>query len=181
MWLSSVGVVSGCRRRPGKRRRAGRAAGGAPPFWYDESALDAEIAALEDDPDAMRVTVNVSVVVRVTRAKVLERFAEDVFAARGEALSSDDFAPLAYQAVCEEGLDDVTGGPAGQLRFLIDPGAIVAGIPGVAVEDARIVIERTPVEVVHRLRKEHGFLEEHDESPREPAGAEPPDRPDPPF
>lgn len=152
--------------------------------------MDAEIVALEDDPDAMRVTVNVSVVVRVTRARVLDRFAREVFAARGDALLPDDFAPLAYRAACEDGLDDATGGPAGQLRFLIDPGAIVAGIPGVGVEDAHIVIEATPTEVVRRLREEHGFLEEWDEepddepgdeSPWEPSGAEPLDRPDPPF
>ena len=171
-------VMSGRRRRPGKRSRAGRSAGGAPPPWYDESALDAEIAVLEDDPAAMRVTVTVSVVVRVTREKVLDRFAREVFAARRDALSPDDFAPLAYQAACQDGLDDVSGGPAGQLRFLIDPGAVIAGIPGVGVEDCSIVIEKTPTEVVRRLREEHGFLEEPDESPREPAGAEPSDRPD---
>jgi hypothetical protein len=175
-------VVSGRGRRPGKRSRAGRSAGGAPPFWRDESALDAEIVALEDDPDAMRLTVGVSVVVRVTREKVLDRFAREVFAARRDALSPDDFAPLAYRAVCEEGLDDVAGGPAGQLRFLIDAGAIVAGIPGVGVEDIRIEIETTPAEVVRQLREDHGFLEELGyEPPRRPASAEPPDLPDLPF
>jgi hypothetical protein len=174
--------VSGRRRGQGKRRRAGRSTGGPPPFWYDESALDAETAALEDDPDAMRVTVTMSVVVRVTREKVLDRFAREVWAARREALSPEDFAPLAYQAACEDGLDDITDGPAGQLRFLIDPGAIVAGIPGVGVEDARIVIEKTPTEVVRRLREEHGFLDEpDDESPWEPASTESSDGADPPF
>lgn len=168
--------MSGRRRRSGRRGRAGRSADTAPLFWRDESALDAEIVALEDDQDALRLTVSVSVVVRVTRAEVLDRFAREVLVARRDALSPDDFAPLAYQAVCDEGSDDVTGGPAGQLRFLIDPGAIVAGIPGVGVEDARIVIEKTPTEVVRRLREQHGFLEEpDDEPPWEPAGVELPD------
>jgi hypothetical protein len=108
-WLTNVAFVSGRRRGPGRRRRAGRSTG-APPFGYDESALDAEIAALEDDPDAMRVTVNVSVVVRATRERVLDRFAREVWAARRESLSPDDFAPLAYQAACEDGFDDITGG-----------------------------------------------------------------------
>jgi alkanesulfonate monooxygenase SsuD/methylene tetrahydromethanopterin reductase-like flavin-dependent oxidoreductase (luciferase family) len=180
--LCSVRVVSGRRRRPGKRRRAGRSAGGVSPFWRDESGLDAEIVALEDDPDAMRVTVDVSVVVRVTRAQVLDRFAREAFVARRETLSPDDFAPLAYQAACEEGLDDIAGGPAGQLRFLIDPGAIVAGIPGVGVEDVRIVIEKTPAEVVRQLREDHGFLEDpDDEPPCRPVGAESPDHQDLPF
>jgi hypothetical protein len=177
-----VRVVSGRRRRPGKRGRAGRSADDAPPFWRGESALDAEIVALEDDPDAMRLTVSVSVVVRVTREKVLDRFAREVFAARRDALVPEDFAPLAYQAVCDEGLDDVAGGPTGQLRFLIDPGAIVAGIPGVGVEDTRIEIEKTPAEVVRQLREDHGFLEEpDDEPPRRPASPEPPDLQDLPF
>ena len=175
-------VVSGRRRRPGKRSRAGRSAGGAPAFWHDESALDAEIVALEDDPDALRLTVSVSVVVRVTREKVLDRFVREVLAARRDALSSDDFAPLAYLAACDEGLDDVTGGPAGQLQFLINPGAIVAGIPGVGVEDTRIAIEKTPTEVVRQLRQDHGFFDEPDDEPRwEPAGAESPDSQDLPF
>lgn len=130
----------------------------------------------------MRLTVSVSVVVRVTREKVLDRFAREVSAARRDALSPDDFAPLAYLAVCDEGLDDVTGGPTGQLRFLIDAGAIVAGIPGVGVEDARIEIEKTPPEVVRRLREDHGFLEEPEDEPsRKPASAEPPDLQDLPF
>jgi hypothetical protein len=128
------------------------------------------------------LTVSVRVVVRVTRDKVLGRFAREAFAARRDALVPSDFAPLAYQAACDEGLDDVTGGPAGQLGFLIDPGAIVAGIPGVGVEDARMVIEKTPAEVVHQLREDHGFLEEPDnEPPHPPAGAEPPDPHDLPF
>jgi len=128
------------------------------------------------------VTLNVSVAVRVTREKVLDRFAREAFAARREALSPSDFAPLAYQAACEEGLDDVNRGPAGQLEFLIDPGAIVAGIPGVGVEGARMVIERTPAEVVRRLRVDHRLLEEPGgEPPQEPAGAESSDRRDLPF
>lgn len=120
--------------------------------------------------------------VRVTREKVLDRFAREVFAARRDALSPDDFAPLAYLAACEVGLDDITGGPAGQLRFLIDPAAVVAGIPGVGVENARIVIEETPAEVVRQLREDHGFLEQpDDEPPWGPAGAEPADAEDLPF
>jgi hypothetical protein len=118
----------------------------------------------------------------VTREKVLDRFAQDVFAARRDALMLSDFAPLAYQAACDEGLDDVNGGSAGQLGFLIDPGAIVAGIPGVGVEDARMVIEMTPAEVVRQLREDHGFLEEpDDEPPQAPPGAEPSDPQDLPF
>jgi alkanesulfonate monooxygenase SsuD/methylene tetrahydromethanopterin reductase-like flavin-dependent oxidoreductase (luciferase family) len=137
---------------------------------------------LEDDPDAVRLTVNVSVVVRVTREKVLDRFAQDVFAARRDALAASDFAPLAYQAACDEGLDDVNGGPAGQLGFLIDPGAIIEGIPGVGVEDARMVIEKTPAEVVRQLREDHGFLEEpDDERQQAPVGGEPTDPQDLPF
>jgi hypothetical protein len=137
---------------------------------------------LEDDPDAVRLTVNVSVVVRVTREKVLDRFAQEVFAARRDALAPSDFAPLAYQAACDEGLDDVNGGPATQLGFLIDPGVIVEGIPGVGVEDARMVIEKTSAEVVRQLREGHGFVEEpDDEPPRAPAGGEPPDPKDLPF
>jgi alkanesulfonate monooxygenase SsuD/methylene tetrahydromethanopterin reductase-like flavin-dependent oxidoreductase (luciferase family) len=137
---------------------------------------------LEDDPDAVRLTVNVSVVVRVTREKVLDRFAQDVFAAGVDALVASDFAPLAYQAACDEGLDDVNGGPAGQLGFLIDPGAIIAGIPGVGVEDARMAIEKTPAEVVRQLREDHGFLEEPDDEPQQaPVGGEPTDPQDLPF
>jgi hypothetical protein len=50
------------------------------------------------------------------------------------------------------------------------------------VEAGRIVIEKTPTEVVRRLREDHGFLDElDDESTWEPASTEPPDRPDPPF
>jgi hypothetical protein len=144
--------------------------------------VDAEIVALEDDPDALRLTVTVQVVVRVTREKVLDRFAREVFAARQDALVPEDFAPLAYQAACDEGLDHVTGGPAGQLGFLIDPGAIVAGIPGVGVEDARMMIERTPPDVVRQLRADHGFLEEFDDAeptwgPAGDAASGPPDLP----
>jgi hypothetical protein len=51
------------------------------------------------------------------------------------------------------------------LAFLVDPGAIVAGIPGVAVEDARMMIEPTPCEVVRRLRADHGFLARPDNAP----------------
>jgi alkanesulfonate monooxygenase SsuD/methylene tetrahydromethanopterin reductase-like flavin-dependent oxidoreductase (luciferase family) len=104
-------------------------------LWRDESALDAEIVALEDDPEAIRVTVSVSVVVRVTREKVLDRFAREVFDARRAALSADDFTPLAYEAVWDEGLDDVTGGPTGQLRFLVDPAANQAHSQDSAVDD----------------------------------------------
>jgi hypothetical protein len=181
--LGSVQVVSGRRRRrSGQRGNAGRAAGGAPSFLSYPSAVDAEIVSLEDDSDAARLTVTVSAVVRVTREQVLDRFAREVFAARRDALSPEDFAPLAYQAACDAGLEDITGGPAGQLRFLIDPGAIVAGIPGVGVEDTRMMIEKTLAEVVRRLREDHGFLEEPDgEPPRQPAGAEPTDPPDLPF
>jgi hypothetical protein len=85
-----------------------------PPGWRDPSALDAEIVALEDDPQALRLTVTGSVVVGVTREKVLGRFAQETFAARRDALAPSDFAPLAYQAACDEGLEDVTGGPADQ-------------------------------------------------------------------
>jgi alkanesulfonate monooxygenase SsuD/methylene tetrahydromethanopterin reductase-like flavin-dependent oxidoreductase (luciferase family) len=174
--------VSKRRRRSGRRGRAGRSIGVEPPFWHDPSALDAEIVAFEDDPDAVRLTVNVSVVVRVTREKVLDRFAQDVFAARRDALAGADFAPLAYLAACDEGLDDVHGGPAGQLRFLIDPDAIIAGIPGVGVEGARMVIEKTPAEVVRQLREGHAFFNEtDDELPRASARAEPWDPQDPPF
>ena len=64
----------------------------------------------------------------------------------------------------------------------MDPGAIVAGIPGVGVEDTRIVIEKTPAEVVRKLREDHGLLEDRDdEPPWKPAGAEPPDLQDLPF
>lgn len=137
---------------------------------------------LEDDPDALRLTVNVSVVIRVTREKVLDRFARETFAAQREALAFSDFAPLAYQAACDEGLDDVTGGPAGQLEFLIDPGAIVADIPGVGVEDARMMIEKTPAKVVRQLREDHGFLDEpDDEPPPVRTGDEPLNLQDPPF
>lgn len=160
----------------------GRSAGVEPPFWRDDSALDAEIVALEDAPDAVRLTVNLSVVVRVTREKALSRFAQEVLAARQDALVPSDFAPLAYQAACDEGLDDVNGDPAGQLGFLIDPGVIVAGIPGVGVEDARMVIEKTPAEVVRQLREDHGFLDEpDDEPPQAPASAESSDPQDLPF
>jgi hypothetical protein len=181
--LCGVRVVSGRRRRRSSGRgRAGRSVGAAPPFWRDHSGLDAQIVALEDAPDAVWLTVNVSVVVRVTREKVLDRFAQEVFAARRDALVPSDFAPLAYQAACDEGLDDVNGGPAGQLRFLIDPGVIVAGIPGVGVEGARMVIETTPVQVVRQLREDHGFGEEpDDEPPQAPTDGEPSDPQDLPF
>lgn len=128
--------------------------------WHDWGESDAEIAAFEDDPDALRLTITVSLVVRVTREKVLDRFAREVFAARREVLDAADFAPLAYQAACQEGWDDAAGGPEGQISYLVDPEAVVSHIPGVAVEDASMVIERTPLEVVRRLRENHGFLEQ---------------------
>jgi hypothetical protein len=74
--------------------------------------------------------------------------------------------PLAVQAAWGEKLDDATGGPAGQLGFLIDLGAIVAGFPGVGVEDVCVVIERTPAQVVRQLCADHGFLEEADDVSR---------------
>ena len=69
--------------------------------WHDWGESDAEIAAFEDDPDALRLTITVSLVVRVTREKVLDRFAREVFAARREVLDAADFAPLACDPVQE--------------------------------------------------------------------------------
>jgi hypothetical protein len=150
-----------------RRRRSGRRATerGSQPWvpprpWHDWGESDAEIAAFEDDPDALRLTITVSLVVRVTREKVLDRFAREVFAAHREVLDAADFAPLAYQAACQEGWDDVAGGPEGRISYLVDPEAVVSDIPGIAVEDASMVIERTPLEVVRRLRENHGFLEQ---------------------
>ena len=68
--------------------------------------------------------------VRVTRDKVLDRFAREAFAARRDALVPSDFAPLAYQAACDEGLDDVTGGPAGQFGVPGRPECDRSGYPG---------------------------------------------------
>jgi len=114
---------------------------------------------LDDDPEALRLTVTVRLVVRVTRATVLDRYAAEVLRARAESLDPEGFAPLAYAAACTEGRDESTDGPAGQVGCLADPGAVVAGIPGLAVEDAAMAIERTPAEVVRRLRADRGFLE----------------------
>jgi len=101
----------------------------------------------------------VRLVVRVTRARVLDRYAAEVLRARADSLDPEGFAPLAYAAACTGGPDEATDSPAGQVGYLADPGAVVAGIPGIAVEDAAMAIERTPAEVVRRLRAARGFLE----------------------
>jgi hypothetical protein len=59
---------------------------------------------------------------------------------------------------------------------------IVAGIPGVAVEDARTVFEPAPCEVVRRLPADHGFLDRPDHSSmRSGPDDEPSDVDDEPF
>jgi hypothetical protein len=131
--------------------------------WHERGPSDDEIAAFDDDPDGLRLTVTMSLVVRVTRPKVLDRFTREVLRARAEALDPADFAPLAYLAACQEGQDEVGSGPAGQVGYLADPAAVVAGIPGLAVEDAAMSIEPTPAEAVLRIRADLGFLEQPDD------------------
>lgn len=110
-----------------------------------------------DDPEGLRLTVNVSLVVRVTRAKVLQRYASEKFHMWHAAIGPEGFTPGAHEAPHPEGLDTITAGPSGQLRYLSDPGAVVAGIPGVAVENSAMTVEVTPEWVVQRLREVRGF------------------------
>jgi hypothetical protein len=90
----------------------------------------------------------------VTRPQVLERFADEAQAATAQSIGPDGFGPLAYLAVCQEGLDEIAAGPAGQLRYLASPGGVISGIPGVAVEAGTMTIAATPPEVVAALRED---------------------------
>src|ERR1019366_6527997 len=63
-------------------------------------------------------------------------FAAETQAATAQSIGPDGFGPLAYLAVCQEGLDEIADGPAGQLRYLASPGCVISGIPGVAAEAA---------------------------------------------
>jgi len=88
----------------------------------------------------------------VTRPPVLQRFAAEAQAATAQAIGLDGLGPLVCLAVCQEGLDEIAGGPAGQLRYLVSPGGVISGIPGVAVEAETMTIAATPPEVTAALR-----------------------------
>jgi len=147
--------VSGVsRKRRGRARRHRHAEFGPALPWYERGpAGDDEIAAFDDDRDAVRLTIAVELVVRVTRPQVLQRFAAEARAATAQAIGPDGFGPLACRAVCQEGLDEIAGGPAGQLRYLASPGGVISGIPGVAVEAEAMTIAATPPEVVAAVRE----------------------------
>ena len=144
---------------------------------------DDEFAGFEDDPDATRLTIAVELVVRVTRPKVLKRFAAETQAAMAQAIGPEGFGPLAYMAACHEGLDEIADGPAGQLRWLVTPGGVISGIPGVAVEAEAMTIVATPADVVAALRKDRfsdildpseDDCEAEGDRPTAAAGGEPP-------
>ena len=146
--------VSRKRRGRAKRHRDSQF-GPPPPPWYERGPVDDdEIAGFEDDPDATRLTIAVELVVRVTRPKVLERFAAETQAAMAQAIGPEGFGPLAYIAACHEGLDEIADGPAGQLRWLATPGGVISGIPGVAVDAEAMTIAATPPDVVATLRED---------------------------
>jgi hypothetical protein len=92
--------------------------------WCERGPCDAEIAAFDDDPDALRLTATVSLVVRATRPKALDRFAGG-FRAGGDGPTRRASRHWPTRRACQEGLDEIESGPAGQLGYL-------AGIPGVA-------------------------------------------------
>jgi hypothetical protein len=143
------------RRRRGRARQQYHAVlGPALPLYERGPADDDEIATSGDDPDALRLTIAVELVVRVTRPQALGRFAAETQAATAQSIGPDGFGPLAYHAVCQEGLDAIAGGPAGQLRYLASPGGVISGIPGVAVEAETMTITGTPPEVVAALRED---------------------------
>lgn len=128
--------------------------GPALPLHERGPADDDEIATSGDDPDALRLTIAVELVVRVTRPRALGRFAAGTQAATAQSTGPDGFGPLAYHAVRQEGLDEIAGGPAGQLRYLASPGGVISGIPGVAVEAETMTITSTPPEVIAALRED---------------------------
>lgn len=143
------------RRRRGRARRQRPVEFGPAPPWYERGPVDEdEIATFDDDPDAIRLTIAVELVVRVTRPQVLRSFAAEAQAVTAQSIGPDGFSPLAYYAVCQEGLDEIAGGPAGQLRYLASPGGVVSGVPGVAVEAETMTITRTPPEVIGALRED---------------------------
>jgi hypothetical protein len=51
-----------------------------------------------------------------------------------------------------EGLDEITGGPAGQLRFLLNASDMSGGIRGIAIEESDLSVEVTPRETVELIR-----------------------------
>jgi hypothetical protein len=143
------------RKRRGRAERHRHVEFGPALPWYERGpADDDEIATFEDDPDAIRLTIAVELVVQVTRPQVLKRFAAETQAATAQSIGPDGFGPLAYLAVCQEGLDEIAGGPAGQLRYLASPGGVISGIPGVAVEAEAMTITATPPEVTAALRED---------------------------
>ncbi len=149
-------TVSGVsRKRRGRARRHRHVEFGPALPWHERGpADDDEIAAFDDDRDAIRLTIAVELVVRVTRPQVLQRFAAETQAATAQSIGPDGFGPLAYLAVCQEGLDEIADGPAGQLRYLASPGCVISGIPGVAAEAATMTITATPPEVTAALRED---------------------------
>lgn len=113
----------------------------ASPYGWPET--DEFIAYLEDDPDDARLTVTARLVIRVTRPKILGEYATCMQRAMAEAHSPDDFGEFAYLAVRSEGMDEIAEGPAGQLRFLLDPRDVLGTIPGIAIQESEISIEVT--------------------------------------
>jgi hypothetical protein len=171
------------RKRRGRARPHRRHDFGPAPAWYERGPADDEIATFEDDPDGVRLTIELELVVRVTRPKVLRRFAAETQAAMAGAIDPEGFGHLAYLAVTQEGLDEIAEGPAGQLRYLVRAGDVLSGIPGVAIEAESMSIAATRPEVIEALREElfgdalEGFDEGDSDTEQDEAAAAEEDEP----
>ena len=130
-------------RGRGQRRGGSDRARGPLASPYGSPETNELIACFEDDPDGARLTVTVRLVVRVTRPKILGEYAARVQRAMAEAHSPDDFGEFAYLAVRSEGLDEIAAGPAGQLRFLLNPRDVLGAIAGIAIQESEMSIEVT--------------------------------------
>jgi len=150
-------------RNRSRGKRQGRSGSKRPrsplPSSYGLPRADEDIAAFEDNPDDVRLTVTAELVVRVARPGILRKYAADVQRAMAEALSADDFGELAYLAVASEGLDEIAEGPAGQLRFLLNASDVMGGIPGIAIEKSDLSVEVTPRETAELIRQRHPAAE----------------------
>ena len=111
------------KRSSGKRQgRSGSKRPRSPlPSSYGLPGADEDIAAFEDNPDDVRLTVTAELVVRITRPEILRKYAADAQRAMAQALGADDFGEFAYLAVASEGLDEIAEGPAGQLSSFLTP------------------------------------------------------------